>query len=116
MKLLYLIPILLVSACIGGTAIAAGDKITVEYSLFVEGSLIDTSIGKVPFTFTVGSGQVIVGFDNAVLGMKEGEEKTFNVTPDEGYGISGSHPLAGKTLVFKIKILKIEPAAFRSGI
>ena len=50
---------------------------------------------------------MIPGFDKGVIGMNVGEEKTFTVSPEEGYGTSGSHPLAGKTLVFTVKIINV---------
>ncbi|OGN98979.1 MAG: peptidylprolyl isomerase, partial [Chloroflexi bacterium RBG_13_51_18] len=46
----------------------------------------DSSIGKTPLTFTIGSGQVIPGFDNAVRGMKVGDIKTVTLPPEEAYG------------------------------
>lgn len=103
--------VLLVAGCIGGgPVVKSGDTVTLDYTLTVDGGLVDTSAGRQPLTFAVGSGQVIKGFDEAVIGMKIGEEKTFSVAPEEGYGISGAHPLAGKTLLFYIKILDIKSA------
>jgi len=133
-----------------------GDKIKVEYTGSLEdGTVFDTSEGKEPLEFEVGSGQIIKGFDEAVIGMKKGEEKTINIKPEDAYGpqnaqltkkipksqlpqdqepkpgmvlgiqtpdgqqiparivevskeditIDLNHPLAGKTLTFKIKIV-----------
>ena len=102
--------VLLVAGCVGGPAVKQGDTVTLDYTLIVDGSIADTSVGRQPFSFAVGAGQVIQGFDEAVIGMKIGEEKTFTVPPAKGYGESGSHPLAGKTLLFEIKIIDIKSA------
>jgi FKBP-type peptidyl-prolyl cis-trans isomerase 2 len=65
-----------------------GDKIKVEYTgKLDDGTVFDSSEkhGE-PLEFEVGSGQVIPGFDDAVTGMKKGEEKEFRLEPDEAYG------------------------------
>ena len=99
--------IFLLAGCIGQTGIKKGDNISLDYTLTVDGQVVDSSVGKQPLEFVVGSGQVIPGFDKGVLGMNVGQEKTFSVSPEEGYGTSGNHPLAGKTLVFIVKIIKV---------
>jgi FKBP-type peptidyl-prolyl cis-trans isomerase 2 len=85
-----------------------GDLASVEYELRLnDGELIDSSI----FEFEIGSGQVIKGFDEAVIGMKVGEEKEVSIPPKDAYGEIGSgstHDLAGETLNFKIKLLEIK--------
>lgn len=66
-----------------------GDKVKIEYTgTLDDGTVFDTSVehGK-PLEFQVGDGQVIKGFEDAILGMKEGDEKEFSVEPSEGYGI-----------------------------
>ncbi len=67
--------------------IKSGDTIAVDYTGKIEnGEVFDTSEGKTPLTFTVGSGMLIKGFDHAVTGMKKGESKTVTIPPEEGYG------------------------------
>ena len=141
--------------------VKTGDKVKVDYvGRLDDGSVFDSSEnhGK-PLEFEVGSGHVIKGFDDAVLGMREGGEKEFTLLPAEAYGqhdptlvqrvsrdifpreadlVAGllfeaglptgekvpatitavsdemvtvdlNHPLAGKTLNFKIKLKKITP-------
>ncbi|MFO7988353.1 MAG: FKBP-type peptidyl-prolyl cis-trans isomerase [Thermodesulfobacteriota bacterium] len=67
--------------------IKAGDTISVDYTgKKQDGTVFDSSEGKEPLKFTVGSGMLIQGFDNAVVGMKPGESKTVEVPPDQGYG------------------------------
>lgn len=68
-------------------AIAAGDTISVHYTGRLEdGDVFDSSEGRSPLKFTVGAGQLIRGFDDAVVGMVPGEKKTVTVSPEEGYG------------------------------
>jgi peptidylprolyl isomerase len=141
--------------------ITNGDKVTLDYEgRFENGEIFDTSKHEEhshPLTFVVGEKQVIPGFEEAVIGMKIGEEKEFSIAPENAYGMPDerlfqevprnvlpsdpepqegmtlimqtpqgnipvmisevkedsvilnlNHPLAGKTLIFKIKILNIE--------
>ena len=65
-----------------------GDKIKVEYTGTLEdGTVFDSSEkhGQ-PLEFEVGSGQLIKGFDEAIIGMKKGEEKKITLPPSEAYG------------------------------
>ena len=67
--------------------IKEGDTIKVNYTgKFPDGEIFDSSEGKTPLTFTVGAGQLIKGFDDAVIGMKTGEKKTCTLAPEEAYG------------------------------
>ncbi len=69
-------------------AIKSGDTIRVEYTgRFDDGEVFDTSEGREPLKFTVGSGMLIKGFDTAVTGMKVGEEQTVTIQPEDGYGV-----------------------------
>ncbi|VVB83845.1 FKBP-type peptidyl-prolyl cis-trans isomerase [uncultured archaeon] len=141
-------------------AIKTKDKVTLDYEGRLEtGEVFDTSKHEGhshPLTFTVGDGEVIPGFEKAVMGMEVDEEKEFSIPPEEAYGmpderlhqeipksvlptepepqvgmtlvmqtpqgnipvmisevkeesviIDLNHPLAGKKLIFKIKVLKI---------
>jgi FKBP-type peptidyl-prolyl cis-trans isomerase 2 len=65
-----------------------GDKVKVEYEGSLEdGTVFDSSEKhEAPLEFTIGSGQLIPGFDEAVIGMKEGEEKEINIPPEKAYG------------------------------
>lgn len=67
-------------------AVSAGVTVKVNYTLTVDGKVVDTSKGRGPLEFRAGSGQMIPGFDKAVIGMKPGEKKSFKVRPEEGYG------------------------------
>ena len=71
-------------------SVKKGDTVSVNYTgKFDNGEIFDSSDKSgVPLSFTVGSGQVIKGFDDAVLDMNFGEEKTVVISPKEGYGES----------------------------
>lgn len=140
-------------------AVKKGDKVKVEYEGKLEdGTVFDSSKkhGK-PLEFEVGAGHIIKGFEDAVIGMKKGQEKEITIKPSDAYGdpnpklvqevprdklpqkqevkagmmlvmslpdgnqiparivkvtkdtvtIDLNHPLAGKTLKFKIKLVEI---------
>lgn len=139
-------------------AIKNGSKVTFDYTLTVDGKVVDTSDGKAPLEYTQGDGKLIPGLTKQMEGMKAGDEKTITVKPEEAYGnsdpkafkeyplsmlpkemkpqvgmiLQGSdaqgrtfpsriaevkkdtvvmdfnHPLAGKTLSFKVKIVSVK--------
>ena len=67
----------------------SGDTVRVHYTgTLDDGSEFDSSAGREPLEFTLGSGQVIPGFDNAVAGMAVGDTKTVTMGPDDAYGTS----------------------------
>ncbi len=64
-----------------------GDKVKVHYKgTLSDGAVFDSSEGRDPLEFTIGSGQVIPGFDNMLMGMSVGEEKTETIPCDQAYG------------------------------
>ncbi len=63
------------------------DTVRVHYTgRLDDGSVFDSSRGREPIEFTIGGGQVIPGFEQAVVGMNPGEEKTVRIPSDEAYG------------------------------
>lgn len=67
--------------------VKAGDKIKVHYhGKLTNGQTFDSSEGREPLEFEVGSGQVIKGFDDGVTGMAVGDKKTIEIPADEAYG------------------------------
>ncbi len=137
-----------------------GDTVKVEYvGTLEDGEVFDSTEkhGGEPLEFTAGAGQMIKGFDDAVIGMKKGEEKSITLKPSDAYGdhnpqlirevpkanlppdvdvkpgmvlgmmlpnghqfpakvvrvtdkgasVDLNHPLAGKTLSFRLKIVEI---------
>jgi FKBP-type peptidyl-prolyl cis-trans isomerase 2 len=69
------------------TQVKSGDKVKVHYhGKLTNGETFDSSEGRAPLEFEVGSGMVIKGFDDGVTGMSVGEKKTINIPADEAYG------------------------------
>jgi FKBP-type peptidyl-prolyl cis-trans isomerase 2 len=63
------------------------DTVQVDYTgKLGDGTVFDTSVGREPLEFTLGAGQMIPGFEKAVLGMKVGEKKTVTIPANEAYG------------------------------
>ena len=70
-----------------GRAAAIGDSVSVIYTgMFTNGSVFDSNVNGTPITFTVGSHQVIMGFENALVGMKAGQTKTVHIPVELAYG------------------------------
>ena len=71
------------------TEIKKGDQVGIHYTGTLEdGSIFDSSEGREPLAFEVGSGQIIVGLDNALPGMIVGEKKLVQIPCDLAYGAS----------------------------
>ncbi|MDX2494674.1 MAG: peptidylprolyl isomerase [Desulfuromusa sp.] len=69
------------------SAVIAGNKVKIHYTgTFDDGEIFDSSRDAEPLEFEVGTGQVIPGFDNAVVGMKVGETKQVRLPETEAYG------------------------------
>jgi len=157
LSLIAIISIIAIAGCISGNVVnnmgaQEGDHVSVHYTGTLEdGTVFDSSEGREPLEFDVGAGQMIKGFDEAVVGMEEWDEKTITLSPEEAYGerndknmlevplqsvpenvkvgdtlsaggmpvkvievgsstvkLDANHPLAGKTLIFKVKMVKID--------
>ncbi|HLC45479.1 MAG TPA: FKBP-type peptidyl-prolyl cis-trans isomerase, partial [archaeon] len=79
--------VLMAGMNLGQPVIALGDFVSVEYTGSLEdGTVFDSSEGREPLSFAVGSGELIQGFDEAVVGMKLNEEKTVTIPPEKAYG------------------------------
>jgi len=69
------------------SAVKNGDTVKVHYTgKFDTGEVFDSSEGADPLAFTVGAGEVIPGFDQALLGMQIGETKDVVIAPEQAYG------------------------------
>ena len=69
------------------TAAKSGDQVSVHYKGTLDsGDVFDSSEGRAPLSFTLGHGEVIAGFDEAVDGMTPGETRTVRILPENAYG------------------------------
>jgi len=109
---------MILAACNSDEVVQAGDMVSVEYEgRLSNGEVFDSSEGRAPLTFTAGVGQMIPGFDAAVLGMALNEEKTVTIPADEAYGAVGvPDPMnpdeylipPNSDLIFDIKVVDIQ--------
>ncbi len=96
-----------------GDEVVVGDTVTVHYiGTLQNGQEFDNSNKRgTPFTFTLGDGKVIKGWEEGVLGMKKGGKRILVIPSDKGYGDAGYGPIPGKaTLVFAIDLHEVEKA------
>lgn len=93
-----------------GPAIRLGDSAILHYTLTLEdGKVIDSSQSgtREPFSFVLGSGVVIRGFERGIVGMKRGETRLIVVPPDLGYGsVARSDIPANSVLVFRVTLIE----------
>jgi FKBP-type peptidyl-prolyl cis-trans isomerase len=96
-----------------GDVAEAGDTLTVHYvGTLTDGRVFDSSVDRgTPFVFTLGTGQVIRGWDEGMEGMRVGGRRLLVLSPEYAYGASavGSIP-ANSTLVFEVELLNVEKA------
>jgi peptidylprolyl isomerase len=79
--------LMLLIGCSTELVVDSGDTVKVNYTGKLEdGSVFDSSEGKTPLEFEVGSGSLIPGFENAVYGLKVGDKKTITIPVDQAYG------------------------------
>ena len=96
-----------------GATAESGDEVTVQYVGvdYKNGREFDSSWSRnEPFTFGLGAGQVIPGWDQGVAGMKVGGRRELIIPPNLAYGPAGSPPAIGRneTLIFVIDLLAVE--------
>jgi peptidyl-prolyl cis-trans isomerase A (cyclophilin A) len=100
-----------------GVAPKAGDEVAVHYAgRLVDGSEFDSSFKRnEPITFSVGIGQVIKGWDEGILLLKEGETGTFLIPSDLGYGARGAGGVIPPNawLVFDVELVKVNATLTR---
>lgn len=84
--LLVCLPAAFVSAEESDKVIGQGSKVKFDYTLTVEGNVVDTSEGREPLQYIQGGGTIIPGLARQLEGMRAGEEKDVVVLPEEGYG------------------------------
>ena len=94
-----------------GEAAKDGDKVEMHYKgSFPDGAVFDQSYGRGTFSFRLGAGEVIKGFDMMVLGMKPGGKRKATIPPELGYGArgAGSAIPPNATLVFEVEFVGIK--------
>lgn len=88
----------------------AGKRVTVHYTgILKNGTKFDSSLDRgQPFTFDLGAGQVIRGWDVGVAGMKVGGVRRLVISPELGYGSQDNGPIpANSTLIFQVQLLGV---------
>jgi FKBP-type peptidyl-prolyl cis-trans isomerase len=98
-----------------GEVAKAGDMVAMNYTGRLEdGTVFDSNVdpkfGHVEsFTFTLGAGQVIAGWDKGIVGMHVGEKKTLTIPPEDGYGATGAGGIIppNATLIFDVELVSI---------
>ena len=94
-----------------GDAASAGQRVSVHYTGWLtNGSKFDSSKDRgQPFTFSLGRGEVIRGWDEGVTGMKVGGKRKLTIPPDLGYGARGAGGVIppNATLLFEVELLAV---------
>lgn len=96
-----------------GATAAVGDSVTVNYvGALTNGKVFDASVnhGTAGFTFTLGAGQVIKGWDEGIVGMKVGGKRTLIIPAALAYGSQavGDAIPANSDLVFQVELLNVQ--------
>ncbi len=97
-----------------GASAEAGDTLTVHYvGTLTDGKVFDSSVDRnTPFSFTLGIGEVIRGWDEGMLGMKVGGKRVLVIAPDYGYGAQVAGPIpANSTLIFEVELLDVKKSS-----
>ena len=94
-----------------GTEAVSGKSVTVHYTgTLKDGTKFDSSVDrKEPFTFSLGAGQVIKGWEQGIQGMKVGGKRKLTIPPELAYGNNavGAIP-ANSTLIFEVELLDVK--------
>jgi FKBP-type peptidyl-prolyl cis-trans isomerase len=93
-----------------GAEAVRGKTVEVHYTGWLEnGTQFDSSVGRSAFSFKLGAGEVIEGWDRGVAGMKVGGKRKLTLPPELGYGARGAPPEIppNATLVFEVELLAV---------
>lgn len=108
-------PLIIQDTVVGtGAEAKAGDTVSVHYvGTLTDGTKFDSSVDRgEPFSFTLGAGQVIPGWDQGLVGMKEGGTRMLLIAPELAYGAQAVGPIpANSALQFEVQLLKVENSA-----
>ena len=100
-----------------GTTASNGRQTTVHYTGWLydpnaaanKGTQFDSSLGRSPYTFVLGAGTVIRGWDQGIVGMQVGGKRTLLIPSSLAYGPNGNPPIpGGSALVFDIELLNVQ--------
>ena len=94
-----------------GASPVMGKQVKVHYTGTLEnGKQFDSSVGKAPFSFAIGVGQVIPGWDEGVMGMKVGGKRKLIIPSKLGYGAAGAGGVIppNATLLFDVELLEVQ--------
>lgn len=102
-----------------GAEATTGKVITVHYTGWLydgskadsKGLQFETSVGRTPFSFTLGTGQVIPGWDQGLVGMKAGGSRRLVIPPSLAYGAARNGPIPpNASLVFDVELIAVADA------
>ena len=94
-----------------GAEAVKGKNVTVNYTGWLtNGTKFDSSVGQQPFSFKLGAGDVIKGWDEGVQGMKIGGKRQLKIPPNLAYGSSGAGGVIppNATLIFDVELLGVK--------
>ena len=98
-----------------GDVATAGSRVKVHYTGWLEtGKKFDSTVeARQPYSFTLGKGEVIKGWDEGIEGMKVGGKRQLRIPPELAYGEDGHAPQVppNATLIFDVQLLAVAPAA-----
>lgn len=113
--------VIAVSVCLAAAAFAAGaaiqngSKVTLDYTLTVDGKVLDSSQGKAPLQYTQGEGKIIPGLERQLAGLKAGDERDIVIKPEDAYGPTNPAAIKSVPLAKMPKDLKLEPGMVLEG-
>ena len=87
----------------------SGDVVTLHYTLKAGAAFIDSTETKGAATVVLGRGGLIPGLARGVVGMRAGEERAFNIAPEDAFGLyeSSSVPWSGRVISARVKVLEV---------
>ncbi len=94
-----------------GAEAMPGKDVKVHYTGKLEnGQVFDSTVGKDPLSFTLGTGQMLVGFEQGIVGMKVGGKRVITIPPALGYGEQGAGAAVppNSTLIYEIELVDVK--------